>query len=312
MSIYKQNGFLPFIKIDQYNDWQLEGYYYNAVRSLKNVPKDVLVGFRTPSISSGSALAPSTMVIRKISIVNNAVVVISIQTETSGLTKATETINGVTYSYYYRNQGAFSADPLDYLTEGCIYDIYIIDSQNNEYLSHPFLAISEITGVTKPIYKRNGFLPFYKSDQKQDWKLEGYYRNWVLSLKKISKTSLAGFRTPNVEASLTVPANMTIRRLQVVDDSVSVIENQVIVSGLIKTTEVINGVTYYYYYRPKQDMSIILTAGYIYDISITDGTNSFLSDIFLAINEADREYYLVTEDNEAVLTEDGETITIPL
>ena len=311
--LYKRTGFLPFIKIDQYSDWQLNGYFKNIPLSLKSVPKDVLVGFKTPLIAYSSASAPATMTIRKIKILDDSISVVSSQVETSGLVKYSYTLNGVAYSYYYRNQAAFSADHLDYLTKGCIYDIYIIDSQNNEFLSEPFLAIDDIsTSSTRPIYKRNGLLPFYKSDQSQDWKLQGYFKNWVLSLKKLSKTSLVSFRTPLIYGTYVTPSSFTIRKLRIVDNDVSVVSSQVISATIGQDFDLVGATVYSYYYWNQTDIGVILDKGCIYDITLTDNFNTFQSDIFLAIDESDRDYYLATEDNEAILTEDGETIIIPL
>jgi hypothetical protein len=311
--INKRTGLLPFIKIDQYSDWQLTGYFKNIPLTLKNVPNDKLVGFKTPLIAYSSALAPSTMTIREIVINDDLITVLSSKVVTSGLVKYSVTVNGIAYSYYYRNQAVYSADPNDYLIDGCLYDIYIIDSQNNEFISEPFLAITDIaTSSTKPIYKRNGFLPFYKSDQSQDWKLTGYFKNWVLSLKKISKTSLASFRTPLIDGSFTEPASFTIRHLSVLDNAVSVIDSQIISTTITKDFEMIGNTVYSFYYWNQSDIGIILTEGCIYDITLTDGTNTFQSDIFLAVDESNREYWLVTEDNVQVLTEDGEYINIDL
>lgn len=311
--INKRTGLLPFIKIDQYSDWQLTGYFKNIPLTLKNVPNDKLVGFKTPLIAYSSALAPSTMTIREIVINDDLITVLSSKVVTSGLVKYSVTVNGVAYSYYYRNQAVYSANPNDYLTEGCLYDIYIIDSQNNEFISEPFLAITDIaTSSTKPIYKRNGFLPFYKSDQSQDWKLTGYFKNWVLSLKKISKTSLVSFRTPLIDGSFTEPTSFTIRHLRVIDNAVSVIDSQVISTTIAKDFEMIGSTVYSFYYWNQSDIGIILTEGCIYDITLTDGTNTFQSDIFLAVDESNREYWLVTEDNVQVLTEDGKYINIDL
>jgi hypothetical protein len=309
----KRTGLLPFIKIDQYSDWQLSGYYKNVPLTLKNVPKDKLVGFKTPLVAYSLADAPATMTIRRIDIKDNLITVLSSKVVTSGLVKYAYTLNGLPYSYYYRNQGVYSADPNDYLTDGCLYDIYIIDSQNNEFISEPFLAITDIaTSSTKPIYKRNGFLPFYKSDQSQDWKLNGYFKNWVLSLKKISKTSLVSFRTPLIDGSFTEPTSFTLRHLMVIDDTVSVIDSQTISTTIAKDFELIGSTVYSYYYWNQSDIGIILNEGCIYDITISDGTNNFQSDIFLAVDESNREYWLVTEDNVQILTEDGKYVNIDL
>jgi hypothetical protein len=138
MSIYKRNGLLPVYKSDQSQDWQLDGYFSNWVLAKKWVPKDVLVSFRTPLIN-GSYTAPATMTIRKLSILGNIKTIVSTQEVTSGLQKQ---IVG-TQSYYWRQQGAFTAVASEYLTKGCLYEIYMKDSNDNEFITDIFVAVDE-------------------------------------------------------------------------------------------------------------------------------------------------------------------------
>lgn len=138
MSTNRRFGLLPFYGINQPRDWELKGYYNNWQLALKFVPRDTLVSFRTPLIN-GSYTAPSTMILRKLSILGETISIVSNQSVTSGLTKYTVG----SQTYYYRQQGAYTSDVLEYLENGCIYDIYIIDSNDNEFVSDIFVAIEE-------------------------------------------------------------------------------------------------------------------------------------------------------------------------
>jgi hypothetical protein len=303
-----QYSFLPFTYVGQNTDWQKDGYHKNITRALKYVPNDQLVSFRTPFIT-GSFTAPSTFKLRKLSILDSSVSVIDYTEQTSYLVKHEKTINSILYSYYYRQQGALTTS----LTEGCLYDIFIEDSEGNQFVSDPFLAISySIVSEAKPIKKRVGFLPFYKLGESQDWQLNGYYKNWVRSLKFVSKDSLVSFRTPNIYggAVISAPSTMTIRKVRIVGDTITTISSSVITSDLVKASATINGVNYTYYYRLQNTLATPLEAGCIYIIYIIDtNSNEFISDLFLAIDETLSDYILTTEDGEIITTESDEYIT---
>lgn len=304
MSLFKRYGLLPFIYVGQYNDWQLKGYYNSIKPSLKNVPNDRLVSFRTPPIL-GSYTVPATMLIRHISILDNEVSVINSSTVTSALVKVDITIEGVAYSYYYRQQAALASA----LTAGCMYDIFIEDEGGNQFVSEPFVTVDTLEVFeTKPIFKRSGFLPVYKSTESHDWQLDGYFKNWVRALRFVSKSSLVGFRTPLIYGTYTVPATMKIRQLRIVDSTVVMVTEETITSDLVKELITFNGVAYTYYYRNETALVTELTEGCIYDIYITDGTNIFISDIFLAIDDIASDFVISTESGLIITTEDDEYI----
>lgn len=155
-------GLIQFYKTNQERDWQLLGYYNNWRLAINYVPRDVLVSFRTQTYS-GTTAPPETMKIRKVTVIDGEVEVLSETNVTSSLMRYTETIDGDTYTYYYRQQGSFTDDELEYLTSGCIYDIYIEDSLGNTFVSDLFVAIT-ITDVY--LYAENNE-PYLTEDGQQ-------------------------------------------------------------------------------------------------------------------------------------------------
>lgn len=158
-------------------------------------------------------------------------------------------------------------------------------------------------------YIRTGFLPFYKSGISRDWQKLGYWNNWLLSLKYLPLDKLVSFRTPVFVGVNSAPSTMKIRRVQIINNDVTVISESEVTSNLQVYTEVVNNETLTYYYRQQTNLETPLTSGYIYDIYIEDSKNNiFISDIFVAITETD--LYLYTEGGEAYLTEDGQQIIV--
>jgi len=135
-TLYKTTGLFPFYRDSQERDWQKLGYYNNWMQSLKFIPKDTLASFRTP-LMTGSLVAPSNMYIRKLRILDSIITVLETTEYTSDLKANYEVINGDTFTYYYRLPVTIS--PI--LTRGCIYDIYIEDSEGNKFKSDIFCAI---------------------------------------------------------------------------------------------------------------------------------------------------------------------------
>ena len=140
MSKYKRHGLFPIYKSDQSQDWELSGYYDNFNAAFQFVPKDVLVGFRTPPVD-GVKTAPTEITIRKISIKGGVKSIIESNNYT--VTMYRKLIENDTQTYYYFNQSPISSDPNDYLDEGELYEIYIIDADNNSFISNIFIAVDE-------------------------------------------------------------------------------------------------------------------------------------------------------------------------
>lgn len=137
-SLYIRKGLFPFYEINQQRDFQLKGYYNNWKLALKNIPKEILAPFRTPLVD-GVTTAPTTMTIRRVKVVDGDVEVISQESVTSNLQTETVSIDGTTYRYYYR----LAVQLESVLVSGYIYDIYIKDSLNNEFVSDLFKAVDE-------------------------------------------------------------------------------------------------------------------------------------------------------------------------
>lgn len=132
---YRQTGLLPIYKSNLSQDWQLDGYYNNWKNSLQYVPFDTLVSFSTPSVD-GAKTAPTEIILRKLNIIGSVKTILS--STTLSVTMYAKQVDGGTSTYYYFIQSSLP-EPLD---RGCIYEIYIEDSDQNSFISNIFLAIS--------------------------------------------------------------------------------------------------------------------------------------------------------------------------
>ena len=151
MSNYKHTGLLPIYKSDQSQDWQLSGYYNNWQTSVQYIPNDVLVSFTTPTVS-GTKTAPTQITLRKLNIVGGVKTIIS--SEVYNVTMHETHRNGQTE--YYFIQSAITTNPLEYLTSGCLYEIYIEDADGNGFISNIFIATSEDTDSYIYIFTQKG------------------------------------------------------------------------------------------------------------------------------------------------------------
>lgn len=156
-------------------------------------------------------------------------------------------------------------------------------------------------------YKKIGLLPFYKSDQPQDWQLKGYYYNWLLSAQYVPRDKLVSFSTPPVSGEKTAPTQITIRKLKIKGDVKTILSSTVYNVTLYAN---FNGSQTYYYFIQSSitsDIDEYLEVGCIYEIYLEDADgNSFISNIFIAIEES--KIYIAAEDSQAILTEAGEQI----
>lgn len=158
-------------------------------------------------------------------------------------------------------------------------------------------------------YKRFGLLPIYKSNQDQDWKLDGYYNNFKSAIQYIPRDTLVSFRTPPVAGSYTAPTKLTIRKLSI-KGGIKTIVSSADYTVTVNKQEIDAGSESYYYFNQSAistNISEFLDAGCIYEIYLEDSEgNSFISNIFVAIDES--QIFIYAESNEAILTEDGEQI----
>ena len=157
------------------------------------------------------------------------------------------------------------------------------------------------------VYKRFGMLPVYRSDQTQDWQKTGYYKNWLLTKRWIPRDKLVSFRSPLVNGSYTAPSQITIQKVKIVDNAISVVESA---NYSVTFTKQADGDSYYYWFQQSvftSDPNNYLTAGCLYNIKFSDSNdNEFLTGLFAAIDET--EYYYITEDGQTMTTEDGQTL----
>ena len=166
------------------------------------------------------------------------------------------------------------------------------------------------------IFKRSGFLPFYKADQLQDWQLSGYYNEFITGIQFVPQDALVSFRTPIVGgATSTDPTGITLRRLAIKNGEKTILEsndyavtiNRAFLDENYKlTTQGNASYTYYYFNQAKitEDENDFLNLGCIYEIYLEDeNDNSFISNIFVAIEET--KILIYAENDMSILTEDG-------
>lgn len=150
MSTFRRTGLLPFYKSDQNQDWQTSGYFDEYINAIQFIPRDKLVGFRTPFITGVLTTNPTQITIRRLSLINgektilesaNYTVTINIQYADVNYNNCEQ--SDAIYTYYYFNQSIIDSDVNNYLTAGRIYEIYLIDASDNSFISNIFCAIDE-------------------------------------------------------------------------------------------------------------------------------------------------------------------------
>lgn len=158
--LLKRNALLPFYKSDQLQDWELSGYYKEFLGAIQLVPQDVLVSFRTPIMGGAIATDPTSITLRKLSIINGVKTILESKDYNVTINRAFVDSNyklttqaNASYTYYYFNQSKITENAVDFLELGCIYEIYLEDAFDNKFISNIFVAIEE-TEIF--IYAENG------------------------------------------------------------------------------------------------------------------------------------------------------------
>ncbi len=156
-------------------------------------------------------------------------------------------------------------------------------------------------------YKRYGLFPIYKSDQPQDWQLEGYYNTFKNAFQFVPRDVLVSFRTPPVSGTKTAPTQITIRKLSIKAAAKTIVSSDVY--NVTMYEEHANSQTYYYFIQSAitSIAAEFLDVGELYELYIEDADgNSFISNIFIAVDET--ELFIQTEGGLNILTEDGDEI----
>lgn len=158
-------------------------------------------------------------------------------------------------------------------------------------------------------FRRFGLLPFFKSDQPQDWEIDGYYYNWRKTVQYVPRDTLVSFRTPVISGSKAVPTEITIRKLKIKGQTKTIVSSDTYTVDIYKE-ELLGGTeSYYYFFQSPIDASPVnyLEAGEMYEIYLDNGVgDTFISNIFIALDIED--VYIKSEAGETITDETGEGI----
>lgn len=155
--------------------------------------------------------------------------------------------------------------------------------------------------------KQSGLLPFYKSDQSQDWALSGYYNNWQSAVQYVPRDVLVSFMTPTISGTKTAPTEITIRKLSITGGIKTVLSSADYTVTLYEKQQ--DSQTQYYFIQSaiSSNPTEYLQESCLYEIYLEDADgNGFISNIFIAFDET--EIYIHSESGEIITDESGEGI----